>query len=124
MMEKLRANIRRFREIGVGVYITELFIPTDNFPGTMEEKLVLQASIYADIHRIGAEEGIGITIFRPNSGTLPQYAYPPPEENALPYPRDQNYKPLPSYYAINAAILSTMMRPSLSTGAITPTPTP
>jgi len=105
MMEKLRDNIRRFRAIGVNVYITELLLPIDNLPGTMKQKLDLQAEIYADIYRVCAEEGVGVGIFRQNdSHDIMEY----PPGSALPYPRDENYNPLPSYYAINAAILSTM----------------
>lgn len=105
MMEKLSDNIRRFKAVGVNVYITELLLPIDNLPGTMKEKLDLQASIYADIYRVCAEEGVGVDIFRQNqSHDIMEY----PQGSTEPYPRDENYNPLPSYYAINAAILSTM----------------
>lgn len=104
MMEKLRMNIRRFKAIGVNVYITELLLPIDNLPGTMKQKLDLQASIYADIYQVCAEEGIGVGLFVQNWSE--DTGYPP--GSTLPYPRDENYNPLPSYYAINAAILSTM----------------
>lgn len=105
MMEKLRMNIRRFKAIGVNVYVTELLLPIDNLPGTIKQKLNLQASIYADIYRICAEEGVGVGIFRQNhSHDIMEY----PPGSTLPYPRDENYNPLPSYYAINAAILSTI----------------
>lgn len=105
MMEKLRDNIRRFKAIGVNVYITELLLPIDNLPGTLKQKLDLQASIYADIYRVCAEEGVGVVIFRQNqSHDIMEY----PQGSTEPYPRDENYNPLPSYYAINAAILSTM----------------
>jgi GH35 family endo-1,4-beta-xylanase len=107
MIEKLRDNIRRFRAIGVSVNITEMFLPIDNLPETMKEKLAMQAEIYSAIYKVCAEESIGVSLFRPNSSNGID-AYPPPKENTLPYPRDGNYNPLPSYYAINAAILSTM----------------
>ncbi len=104
MMEKLRNNIRRFRAIGVNVYITELLLPVDSLPGTLEQKLDLQASIYGDIYRVCAEEGVGVGLFVQNWSQ--DTGYPP--GSTWPYPRDDNYNPLPSYYAINAAILSTI----------------
>lgn len=104
MMEKLRDNVLRFKQIGVNVYITELLLPIDHLPGTLTQKLDLQASIYADIYRICAEEGVGVGLFVQNWSE--DTGYPP--GTTLPYPRDENYAPLPSYYAINAAILSTM----------------
>ncbi len=104
MMEKLRNNIRRFRAIGVNVYIAELLLPVDSLPGTLEQKLDLQASIYSDIYRVCAEEGVGVGLFVQNWSQ--DTGYPP--GSTWPYPRDDNYNPLPSYYAINAAILSTM----------------
>ncbi len=105
MMEKLRMNIRRFKAIGVKVYITELLLPIENLPGTLKQKMDLQASIYADIYRVCAEEGVGVGLWRPSqSHDIMEY----PQGSTLPYPRDENYNPLPSYYAINAAILSTM----------------
>lgn len=114
MIEKLRQSFRRFRAIGVNVYITELLLPIDNLPGTMQQKLHLQADIYADIYRVCAEEGVGVGLFVQNWSQ--DTGYPP--ESTLPYPRDENYEPLPSYYAINAAILSSAPQPT-----DTPTPT-
>lgn len=106
MIEKLRSNIRRFKEKGINVYIVELMLPIDRLSGsTIGEKLILQGQIYADIYRVCVEEGIGVGLTSTNNNTGLYDAYPDPKTNTLPYPRNEKYEPLPAYYAINGAIL-------------------
>jgi GH35 family endo-1,4-beta-xylanase len=56
MMDKLRDNIRRFKAIGVNVYITELLLPIENLPGTLKQKLALQASMRISIESAPKKE--------------------------------------------------------------------
>jgi len=108
MMEKLKRNIRRFKQSGVNVYIVELMLPINSLSGsTIEEKLIQQAAIYADIYKVCMEEGVGIGLTRTNDSTNATFAYPKRDTNTLPYPRNDMLEPLPSYFAINQAIFST-----------------
>lgn len=108
MMEKFRENIRRFKAIGVNVYVTELFVPIDNLPGDQAQKLSLQADIYNDIYSVCIEEGVGVTLFRVDSDPNPNFAYPDPKKNTLPYTRDVDGIFLPSYFAVENALLNSL----------------
>lgn len=98
-LEGFRQNIRRYREIGVEVYITELLIDLTDVPGSMEEKLAFQAKLYKDFLKFCIEEGISVTLYSFYDGrsVYPQGAGRP---NAAPYLRDAVYNPKPSYYSL------------------------
>lgn len=101
MMNALQTNIQRYREIGVEVAITELLIPLDNLPGSRDEKLKLQAEIYHDIYSVCAALGVRVGVHRMYNDKRIEY----PPGAADPYPRDENGKKTPAYFAINKAIL-------------------
>jgi endo-1,4-beta-xylanase len=104
-LEKFRQSIRRYHEIGVEVYITELFIDMTDVPGTPEQKLTFQAELYRNIQQIGIEEGVSVTMysFYDNPTIYPQGAG---RINAMPYPRDVNYQPKPAYYSLLNSLLN------------------
>jgi endo-1,4-beta-xylanase len=110
MLGKFRSNVQRFINAGLSVSVVEMFIPINHLPGdTAVEKLAVQAELYEEFYCICIEEGADIGLFRPGSDTY-QYGnidYPPSSIHHYPYPRNNNYAPLPSYYAINRAIFST-----------------
>jgi endo-1,4-beta-xylanase len=104
-LEKFRQNIRRYREIGVEVYITELLVDLTDVPGTDKEKLFFQAEMYRDFLQVCVEEGVSVTLysFYDGSTIYPQGAG---RTKAAPYPRDAEYKPKPSYYSLLSVSLA------------------
>jgi len=105
-LENFRYRIRKYHEIGVEVYITELFIDITDVPGTMEQKLSFQAGLYRDIQRICSEEGVPVTTysFYDNPTIYPMGVG---RTEANPYPRNSGYQPKPSYYSLLDALVNT-----------------
>jgi len=103
-LENFRQRIRKYHEIGVEVYITELLIDITDVPGTLEQKLSFQAELYRDIQRICMEEGVPITTysFYDNPTIYPMGVG---RTEAAPYPRNSSYQPKPSYYSLLDALV-------------------
>jgi len=104
-LEEFRQHIRRYREIGVDVYITEMLIDVTDIPGTPSEKLLFQAELYKQIQEICIEEGVSLTTysFSDDPTIYPQGTGRRP--NANPYPRDAEYQPKISYFSLLSALL-------------------
>ena len=65
LVENLRQQIRKYKELGLEVDITELDVRLDDLPHfSLEERLQLQALVYKGIIKAAIEEGVGhITIW-------------------------------------------------------------
>jgi endo-1,4-beta-xylanase len=101
----LVANMQRFADLGVDVYITELDVNLIALQGTDVEKLEVQAQIFADI--VGAclavPECRSITTW----GFTDRYAWYEREEGAeAPLMWTESYAPKPAFFAIQDALQS------------------
>ena len=101
-------NMRRFADLGLGVYITELNVNVGNVEGkTRDEKLALQAKIYKAAIETCLESGACKTVylggFTDNTSWIfyPSYPYGKPE---APNILDEHYNPKPAYFAIRDAL--------------------
>ncbi len=106
-LEALRRNIRRYREIGVEVYVTEMDIRMNGVLGNPPERNLTQARAYQAIMDVLLEEGVNsISIFgvRDKDSWLEN-----PNINGADAPNsdpllfDDNGFPKPSYYAVVAS---------------------
>jgi len=94
------ANMKRFGEIGVAIYVTEFDVDLTNVQGTQAERYERQAEIYRDMLEACLESAIcksfnlfGFTddvSWLKNRGRL--------NANALPF--DDKYTPKPAYFAM------------------------
>jgi endo-1,4-beta-xylanase len=112
--ESVVANMRRFGELGVKVYITELDVNLYGVEGTPEEKMTVQARIYRDMLEACLESGAceSYTMWGfmlPYSWLLgPDYAYGPAETYLL---FDEDGNPNESYFAIRDALRAAASQP-------------
>ncbi len=98
------ANMRRFGDLGVKVYVTEFDVNMSSVAGTSDYKNRLQANIYYDMVRACIESKVcpsfailGIT----DKETWYNYLG---VKGAKPLPFDENYKPKPAYYSLYNAL--------------------
>jgi endo-1,4-beta-xylanase len=101
-------TMRRFGELGLSVYITELDVNLLDTKGTQEEKYQAQAKVYRDVVEAALESGVckSITIW----GISDQYSWLiQPEwqhigggEALLLY--DNAYQPKPAFYSVQEAL--------------------
>jgi endo-1,4-beta-xylanase len=107
--EAVKANMKRFLDLGVRVYITEFDVNLKHVTGTQEERLNIQAGIYRDmLDSLLESGGHGFCVFgigdeyswlqgpvKPDIGSFVNSA-----PNANPTPFDDNLNPKPAYYAM------------------------
>ncbi len=100
-VEKIRANVRRLKALGLRVWITELDVPIKGEPS--EEKLARQAERYGELMRMSIEEGVEAFI---TWGFTDKHSWVPHvfkgQGHALIF--DENYAPKPAYYALANAL--------------------
>lgn len=103
-MEQLRENIRRYKAIGVEVFVSEAFVDLTDVPGTMSEKSSIQADIYSDLLRVCLEEGVSFTTygFHDDIAAYPEAVGRP---NAYPFIFDEQYNAKPAYYAVRDVLM-------------------
>lgn len=102
--DEVIANMRRFGDLGVEVYVTELDVNMNDVKANDESKDIIEGDIYYDMARACIESGtchsfsiLGIT----DKETWYNYMGLP---NARPLPFDRNYKPKPAYYSLRHAL--------------------
>jgi endo-1,4-beta-xylanase len=112
--ESVIANMRRFKELGVDVYVTELDVNMYGVSGTLEEKQARQAQIYRDMLEACLESRVckSFTMWGfklPYSWMLgPGYQYGPAETYLL---FDENGNPNQTYFAIRDALRAAASQP-------------
>ena len=94
--EKVAANVKRFTDLGLQVHITEMDVPTGEIPGSIEEKLRVQAEIYREVLRVCLETP-KCTYFG-MSAASDRYSWR--KNEGAPAIFDENYRPKPAYYAL------------------------
>jgi endo-1,4-beta-xylanase len=109
-VERFRQQVRRYKELGIQVRLTELDIRLNEGLNdlSLEEKLMLQASIYHRITQVALEEGVesivvwGVTdretwLEKPENGL-------PNASEADPLLFDNEDIPKPAYYALLSSL--------------------
>lgn len=100
-MRDVRANMRRFTELGLEVHITELDVSMANLAGSEEENLEVQADVYRDVVEacLAVSGCTDITVF----GFSDRYAW---DElgDAAPLLFDSDYRPKAAFFAVQSAL--------------------
>lgn len=98
------ANMKRFGDIGVKVFVTEFDVNMNDATGTKEDKEKKQADIYYDMMRACIESKVcpsfsilGIT---DKDSWYNKLGVP----DAMPLPFDKYYQPKPAYFALRRAL--------------------
>jgi endo-1,4-beta-xylanase len=103
--EDVIKNMRRFADIGVGIYVTEFDVNMNDVKGSKEKKERIQGKSYYEMLRACIESEVchsfaylGIT----DSETW--YNYMELENDPMPLMFDREYKPKPAYYSTYKAL--------------------
>jgi endo-1,4-beta-xylanase len=110
MLSNFRTQLRRYSDLGIKIYITELDVRIDDMPNIqLEERLRLQAKIYESIIRVAREEGVeSITIWGVADWESwlnnPELTGPDSRETRPLFLNDNNERK-PAYYGIVKGIL-------------------
>lgn len=101
--DEVISNMKRFGELGVGVYVTEFDVNMNDVKGSDEDRNNIEASIYYDMARACIESGVcksfavlGITdkeTWYNHMGLA----------DARPLPFDEHYQPKPAFWALRRA---------------------
>lgn len=102
--DEVVANMKRFGELGVGVYITEFDVNMNDVKADPKDKDQMQGQIYYEMARACIESGVcksfailGIT---DNETWYSHMGLPDPR----PLPFDEKYRPKPAFYALRQAL--------------------
>ena len=100
-MADVRENMQRFAELGLAIHITELDVSVANLTGSQDQKLEVQARLYADVLEacLAVPGCAGTTVF----GFSDRYAW---DElgDASPLLFDEAYRPKPAFFAVQSAL--------------------
>ena len=101
------ANMQRFAQLGVGVYVTEFDVNMNNVSGSLSDKEQKEANIYYQMMSACIESKVchsfsilGIT------DRETWYNYMGTTPNAMPLPFDKNYNPKPAFYSLRQALIN------------------
>lgn len=104
MKDEVISNMRRFAELGVGVYVTEFDVNMNDVIGTSKHRNEIEGNIYYEMMRACIESKVchsfaflGIT----DSETWYNYMNIP---DARPLMFDKDYNPKPAYYGVKRAL--------------------
>jgi len=105
--EQVFEAMKRFEDLGLSIYVTELDVDMTNVQGTNEEKLVIQAMIYKDMLSACIESLIckSFTTFG-FSDSVSMYGDNKSKEAlaAMPLPFDSDFYPKAGYYSMLQAV--------------------
>jgi endo-1,4-beta-xylanase len=109
--EDMVATMRRFGDLGVSIYITELDVNLINLRGAQSEKWKKQAQVYKDVVEACVESAVckSVTIW----GVSDRFSWllnPEIQQRfnlrgEAPLIFDENYNPKPAYFAIRDALV-------------------
>ena len=102
--EDVIANMQRFGQLGVKVYVTELDVTLDRTANTQKEKWEHPAGIYRDMLAACPESGgcPSFSLYGVSDALSWYVAVGLPNPRPLPF--DSNYQPKPAYYALREAL--------------------
>lgn len=93
-------NMKRYAELGLDVFITEMDIPITKFKGTREEQLAAQAKMYREFLQVCLEasncKALSMWGFTDRHSWLTSFT-----GGKSPLLFDENYHPKPAYYAMS-----------------------
>jgi endo-1,4-beta-xylanase len=102
--DEVVSNMKRFGELGIGVYVTEFDVNMHDVPVDDKKKDELEAKIYYEMMRACIESKVchsfsilGIT----DAETWYNYMG---LHGARPLPFDKYYQPKPAYYSLRSAL--------------------
>ena len=98
-LTSLANNIKKYKDLGLDVYVTEMDVRLNELPTSMntQEKLALQAKVYSSILQASIDAGVrNFSIW----GLSDQYS-----SLEDPVLVDDNLKPKPAYYAIRDVLM-------------------
>jgi len=103
--DEVKSNMKRFGELGLKVYVTELDVNMNDVQADQEARDKIQANIYYEVMRACIESEVcnsfallGIT----DKETW--YNYLPGTPNANPLIFDANYNPKPAFHSLRNAL--------------------
>lgn len=102
------ANMQRFAQLGLDVYVSEFDVNMSNVPGTHDERMAFEAGVYREMLQACLDSGVcrsfstfgftdAITWYNDCPGCLNL-------PNAEPLPFDRSYQPKPAYYALQEVL--------------------
>ncbi len=98
---RVQANLERFGQLGLDVYLTEIDVSLEGVPGTEDERLALQALVYEQIVDacLAVQACKSMTVF----GISDRHAW---DElgDASPLLFDESYGAKPAYFAVQSAL--------------------
>ena len=128
-IESIKANMRRYKDIGMRCNISELDLRCDKYPGTLQEKFQKQADVYykffkAVLSDLSVCNEVSFWNFASKYSWI--YGYYNVDRQYCPLPWDNNLNPTPSYHAIKKALqeIVSYQKPPVSTPTPVPIPTP
>ncbi len=99
------ANMKRFGNLGIGVYITELDVNMNDTKGSENDKLGTQASIYHDVARACIESEVCHSLALLGITDKDSWYNEMGVPHAIPLMFDGNYKPKPAFFGLREALL-------------------
>lgn len=105
-------NMRRFGQLGIKVYVTELDVNLYGASGTTEEKYARQAQVYRDMFEACLESGVCQSFIMFGFRDADSWLVDPNVQRDLglhgeaPLIFDNNYNPKPAYFAIRDVLTS------------------
>lgn len=104
-MASVRRNFERLADLGLDIVITELDINVSKYPGTREQKLRVQAALYAQVIEtcLAVPACETITVF----GVSDKAAWDELGAGADPLLLGRDYQPKPAFDAVRAALAGT-----------------
>ena len=100
--EQVQGAIRGLGDLGVEVHISELDVPVWRFGGTPERKFGRQAEVYRAV--AGACQAEPACVRITTWGFTDRYTWRLPWQESLPLPFDSEYRPKPSWTAMQEAL--------------------
>jgi endo-1,4-beta-xylanase len=98
------ANMERFGQLGLDVYVTEFDVNMNDVPGSIEEKEARQADIYHEMMRACVESpycrSFSVLGLTDKETWYNEMGVP----NAMPLLFDRHYQPKPAYFSLRRAL--------------------
>jgi endo-1,4-beta-xylanase len=103
--DEVISNMRRFADLGVGIYVTELDVNMNDLPVSGAAKDAIQGNIYYELVRACIESKVchSFALLGITDGET-WYNYLDGVRDARPLPFDADYKPKPAYWGMRNAL--------------------
>lgn len=102
--ESVIANMQRFADLGVGVYVTEFDVDLNQVPGTEDSRFARQAVIYKDMLSACVESKVCHSFAELGITDKETWYNELGWTSSKPLPFDDKYRPKPAFYAMREAL--------------------